>query len=101
MTVSALIAKLEQRGVDLEIDGDRLCWTAPTGVMTSDMVEAVRRHKPEIVAMLSAVEGDRGDVACPDAKGSEVAENVLEEGAIDGVPFDWFGGVRLLFPHRR
>jgi len=52
MTAAALLAKLRQRGVELWADGGRLCYRAPRGALTPELVEVVRAHKAELVAAL-------------------------------------------------
>lgn len=53
MNVTALMADLGQRGVELVANGDRLRWRAPEGVMTPETIEMLRRHKAEVMATIS------------------------------------------------
>lgn len=52
MTPSELLAELERRGIILRPEGDAIHYTAPKGAMTDELREAIRRHKPEIIALL-------------------------------------------------
>ena len=54
MTAAALVADLRKRGVALAVAGDRLHWRAPKGVMIDEMREALRRHKPQVLEILTA-----------------------------------------------
>ena len=69
--VAVLMADLKQRGVELAVDGDRLRWRAPEGVVTADVIETLRSHKPEVIAALA----ERADAPRPqlDAEGLPVA----------------------------
>ncbi len=59
MNVSALLDGLHKRGVRLRIDGDRLRWFAPVGVVTEADLSALREHKAEVLAILREAETDR------------------------------------------
>lgn len=59
MTALALLDDLDQRGVRFRIDGARLRWVAPVGVVTDADLAALRRHKAEAVAILREDERDR------------------------------------------
>ncbi len=52
MTASAILDGLHRRGVRFSINGDRLHWRAPSGVMTDADLSALREHKPELLAIL-------------------------------------------------
>ena len=53
MTARELLSSLEAEGVRLTIKGDRLVLDAPTGAMSSERIEELRPHKPELLAILS------------------------------------------------
>ncbi len=59
MTEQALIDGLHRRGVRLRIDGNRLRWFAPVGVVTEADLSALRKHKAEVLAILRAEQSDR------------------------------------------
>ena len=59
MNAETLIDGLHRRGVRLRIDGDRLRWVAPVGVMTEADLSALRQHKPEVLAILREQDADR------------------------------------------
>lgn len=54
MTPSELMAELTSRGVRLSVRGDRLQYDAPAGVMTPDLTARLKRHKHELLALLTA-----------------------------------------------
>ena len=59
MTASTLLDRLHRRGVRFRIDGDRLRWVAPAGVMTEADLTALREHKAGVLAVLREDERDR------------------------------------------
>jgi amino acid adenylation domain-containing protein len=52
MTASSLLAELQERGVELSIEGDKLNYCAPKGVLTSELLSHLREHKHEVIALL-------------------------------------------------
>ncbi len=52
MTLRDLLEIIVQREIELEADGDRLRYRAPTGALDEDLKRELRRHKPEILAGL-------------------------------------------------
>ena len=50
----SLLCELRVAGVVLSAEGGRLRWTAPTGVMTADLLREAQAHKLELLAVLSA-----------------------------------------------
>ena len=52
--VRKLLAELHQAGVELTVNGDRLHYSAPPGVMTPGLVIAVKQHKPALLRLLVA-----------------------------------------------
>jgi hypothetical protein len=59
MNVETLINGLHRRGVRLRIDGERLRWFAPVGVVTEADLTALRQHKAEVLAILREEERGR------------------------------------------
>lgn len=53
MTVSQLIVELSQRGVRIEAADDKLRYS-PQSSLTPELVEALRRHKQTILAVLQS-----------------------------------------------
>ena len=53
MTATEIIQDLRRRGVQLEAVGDRLRFR-PREAVTSDLVEALKQHKAEIISTLTA-----------------------------------------------
>src|SRR5438477_2384223 len=56
MRVAALLADLRRRDVHVKAEGDRVRCTAPPGVLTPELREALQRHKAEILEFLRAAE---------------------------------------------
>ena len=53
MTVGAtILADLQRRGVVVKTNGDRLRLDAPVGVLTPDVVDRVKHHKSQVLAIL-------------------------------------------------
>lgn len=52
MTSQELLAELEQRGVKLTLAGDKLRYDAPVGALTLELKDALRQHKPALLALL-------------------------------------------------
>ena len=59
MTEEALLDDLHRRGVRLRIDGERLRWFAPVGVVTEADLSALREHKAEVLVIIREEEADR------------------------------------------
>ncbi len=59
MTEEALLDGLHRRGVRFRIDGERLRWFAPVGVMTEADLSALRENKPEVLAIIREQDTDR------------------------------------------
>ena len=59
MNVSALLDGFKRRGVRLRVNGDRLRWAAPVGVVTEADLSALREHKAEVLAILREQDADR------------------------------------------
>ena len=59
MSATALLDDLHRRGVRLRVDGDRLRWVAPVGVVTEVDLSALRDHKTEVLAIIREEERDR------------------------------------------
>lgn len=59
MTAPALLDHLHRRGVRFRVDGDRLRWIAPAGVVTEADLTALREHKANVLAVLREEEHDR------------------------------------------
>ncbi len=61
MTEEALLDGLHRRGVRFRIDGERLRWFAPIGVVTEADLSALRDHKAEVLAIIREQDADRID----------------------------------------
>lgn len=59
MEVQALLDRLYRRGVRLRLNGDRVRWFAPVGVVTEADLAELRQHKVEVLAFLREEERDR------------------------------------------
>lgn len=53
-TAQELLGDLQSRGVMVWLDSQLLRYRAPAGVMTPHLLDVMRQHKPEIVALLSS-----------------------------------------------
>lgn len=54
MSAQTLITELQLRGVVLEVQGDRLCYRAPIGVITPQLHATLKAHKSELIAALAS-----------------------------------------------
>ncbi len=54
MTTTTFLDELTARGVLIEPDGDRLKLAAPPGVLQPRVLDAIRNHKAELLALLQA-----------------------------------------------
>ncbi len=59
MIEQALLDGLHRRGVRLRIDGERLRWFAPVGVVTEADLSALRENKAEVLAAIGEQVADR------------------------------------------
>lgn len=57
---TALLAELARCGVRLAAEGDRLRYEAPPGIMTPELLQELRQHKPVIMGLLQGAEADAG-----------------------------------------
>ena len=53
MNAEQILSYAHQKGIILTADGGQINYKAPTGVMTPDMAEMIRKHKPGILAILN------------------------------------------------
>ena len=60
MIAAAVLSELNARGVTFAAAGDRLRLRAPAGTMTPDLLDRVRTHKAELLALLSGATGGGG-----------------------------------------
>jgi hypothetical protein len=61
MTIDLLLKRLSDRGVTVLLDGVDLMVRGPTKVMTPEVADELRRHKPQLIAALTP-ESDRKSV---------------------------------------
>ncbi len=52
MTAAELLTNLRARGVRLSVEGERLCFDAPAGVMNPADLEQLSAHKAELLGAL-------------------------------------------------
>jgi hypothetical protein len=52
--MESLVRDLEARGASLALEGDGLAIEAPRGVLGPEVIEPLRRHKPELLTFLVA-----------------------------------------------
>jgi hypothetical protein len=114
---AVLLDALAQAGVVLALaEGERVRWSAPAGVMTPTLLAELRRHKCEVLAVLTAEAGDTASrtstraregrecaLGAPAAAGadSNLATEAIEERAAvlqydAGLPRAWAEGASRL-----
>ena len=79
MTANDILSELKRRGVHLEMAGDKLR-VRPRGAVDPDLVEAMRRHKGELLGLLSGQITGKG-TCCP---GPDFCAGCYCIGVIDG-----------------
>ena len=52
MNTAELLDEVTRRGIRLEPDGDTLCYTAPKGALTKELLAELKAHKAELLAEL-------------------------------------------------
>ncbi len=52
MSARALLAELNRLGVELRADGDRLRYAGPEETITEELLEKLKAHKAELLALL-------------------------------------------------
>ena len=62
MNAPELLDQFRRAGAHLWVDGERLRYRAPAGVITDEMLRSLREHKPEVLQILSAA-GEATDEA--------------------------------------
>ena len=95
MTATEILVELERRGVELIAAGDRLRFR-PREAVSRELVEALARHKAEILAAVQS--GQPATSQCP---GPEKCAGCYSIGVLDGrerfihrpkgKPVDWTG----------
>jgi amino acid adenylation domain-containing protein len=53
--LSLLVEHLRSAGVRLRADGDQLRYEAPAGILSADLIDRMRAHKPELIEFLRSV----------------------------------------------
>ena len=56
MNTATLLRDLEERGVRFEAKDGRLRYHAPAGVLTPEIIDELRAHKAELLALLACLE---------------------------------------------
>jgi hypothetical protein len=87
MNAAALIRELEQHGVHLEAADGRLRWEAPSGVLTADLLEALRVHKLEVMELLTPAAPDSADLRELAAAWRGAARELAELAGYPRLPF--------------
>lgn len=54
MTAAGVLLELVEAGVVLWVDGDRLCYRAPVGVLTAELRDAVAARRTAVIALVRA-----------------------------------------------
>jgi len=63
MRAAALLAQLQSLNIEIWVEGDRLRYSAPQGVLTAELRDQIVAHKPELLALLSAAQPTPPDAA--------------------------------------
>ena len=50
---AAVLRTAQEQGIELIPEGDRLHYRGPRGVLTPDMLTELKRHKSDLIALLS------------------------------------------------
>lgn len=84
MRPEQLLTITQEKGIILKAQGSQLAFKAPRGSMTPELVESLKRHKPEIIKILNETQTATENliplclgVACNDAEYKE----------LDGMPY--------------
>ena len=80
MTLDTLMFELNQRGVVLQVAGDRIDYQAPAGVLTPELRHQLAAHKPELLAELRKIERPEPAVAAQEAQ--ELAGKTLPRSSL-------------------
>lgn len=59
MTIEELLATLGSRGIELFLEGDRLCFRAPKGTLTAELKQHIAVRRGEILGRLRNREAPR------------------------------------------
>jgi len=66
MKTDTFIHECASRGITLSITDGNLAYDAPDSAMTDDVLDYLKQHKPEIMAVLNAPAWHGGHGACVD-----------------------------------
>ncbi len=80
-----LLAVLRSSGVVLSIEGDRLAFDAPEGVLTDELLDRMRAHREELLGLIGPVESSSDDpapggssvpssIACPRCRSADLID---------------------------
>ena len=58
MSIQALLTELDQLGVKLEADGDRLLYAGPQEAISPELIKRLKVHKTDLLALLQRGEKD-------------------------------------------
>jgi hypothetical protein len=81
MSTAELLNEVRKRGIVLEAQGDELRYRAPKGTLAPDLVDALKSHKAEILAVLQGQQPTAGKGLCP---GPHKCAGCYSIGVIDG-----------------
>ena len=56
MTAAAFVSSLQESGLELCVEGQELVCRGPKNLLTTDLVEELRRHKPGLLLLLRGSE---------------------------------------------
>ncbi|ACK67644.1 FkbH like protein [Rippkaea orientalis PCC 8801] len=58
-TVHELLSELRRLQIKLWLEGDKLCYQAPSGALNPELRQQVKQHKPEIISLLQNAQTNR------------------------------------------
>lgn len=78
MTIGQLLVQLQSLGVRLAVRGDRLAYY-PKSAVPTELTEALRRHKPQLLKMLSPAAPPRIDIHDAQAVWSAAVDQLVDD----------------------
>lgn len=89
-----LFERLRALGVDLFTEDEGLGFDAPDGVLTDDLMEEMRAHRDDLLAMLSAQVYPIPGVFCPFCRGDEFIDEPSGWRCVkcNRLAWGWLGG---------
>lgn len=100
MAAPAILHDLIEAGVEFETDGEHIRWRNAGGRVTPEVVETLRRHKAEIIGLLSQLVRKEMSATVQAVLGGSIATKAAEERKDENPDRD-DQPIRESFPHGR